>query len=118
MCDRMADESSTLDIGTEEFVESMKNKNTEHKTFSDHKILMKSLHNYDGFRAVDGIPMTELYKLLTTIFMTVKKIMEERVSISHTQKQNKIEQIYFQRMKYKCFTGEVNSEPVTCQTAC
>lgn len=73
MCDRMADESSTLkDTGTEEFVESMKNKNIQPKTFSDHKTLMKSLHNYEGFRAVDGIPMTELYKLLKTIFMTVK----------------------------------------------
>lgn len=115
MCDRMADERSTLkDTGTEEFVESMKNKNIQPKTFSDHKTLMKSLHNYEGFRAVDGIPMTELYKLLT-IFMTVKKIME--VSISQTPYQNKIEQIYFHWMKYKYFNGKVNSEPISCQTA-
>lgn len=41
MGDKMANESSTLeDIGKEEFVESMKNKNTKLKTFSDHKILM------------------------------------------------------------------------------
>lgn len=63
MGDKMADESSTLeDIGRKEFVESMKNKNTKLKTFSDHKI-----HTYEGFRAVDGIPMTELYKLLKII---------------------------------------------------
>lgn len=41
MCDRIADESSTLDdIDTEEFVESLKNKNSKRKTFSDHKIIM------------------------------------------------------------------------------
>lgn len=57
----MAEESSTSeDMDTEEFVESMKNKNTKRKTFSVHKILMKWLHNYEGFRAVDGISVTEL----------------------------------------------------------
>lgn len=35
------------------------------------------------------------------------------VSISHTPKKNKIEQIYFQRMKYNCFTGIVNSDFVS-----
>lgn len=40
-CDRIADESSTFeDIDTEEFVESMTNRNSKRKTFSDHKILM------------------------------------------------------------------------------
>lgn len=53
----MAEESYTLEeMDTEEFVESMKNKNTKRKTFSDLKILMKWLHSYKDFRAVDEIP--------------------------------------------------------------
>lgn len=41
MGDKMADESSPFDdIGREEFVKSMKNKNTKLQTFSDHKVLM------------------------------------------------------------------------------
>lgn len=57
----MAEESSTSeDMDKEEFVESMKNKNTKRKTFFVHKILMKWLQNYEGFRTVDGISVTEL----------------------------------------------------------
>lgn len=68
----MAEESYTLEeMDTEEFVESMTNKNTKRKTFSDLKILMKWLHSYKDFRAVDEIPVTELDKLLAKFFMTV-----------------------------------------------
>lgn len=73
MCDRITDESSTLeDIDTEEFVESLKNKNSKRKTFSVHKMLMYSLHTYGGFRAVDGIPVTELDKLLNHFYHSKK----------------------------------------------
>lgn len=72
----MAEEISTLDLeemDTEEFVESMKNKNTKRKTCSNLKILLKWLHNYEDFRAVDKIPATKLDKLLAKFFMTTKK---------------------------------------------
>lgn len=81
----MAEEISTLEeMDTEEFVESMKNKNTKRKTCSNLKILLKWLHNYEDFRAVDEIPATKLDKLLAKFFMTVKKKIIE-MSMSHTQ---------------------------------
>lgn len=68
----MAEEISTLEeMDTEEFVESMKKE--KRKTCSNLKILLKWLHNYEDFRAVDEIPATKLDKLLAKFFMTVKK---------------------------------------------
>lgn len=70
----MAEEISTLEeMDTEEFVESMTNKNTKRKTCSNLKILLKWLHNYADSRAVDEISATKLDKLLAKFFMTVKK---------------------------------------------